>query len=203
MLTFRNYFKSIIESTSLSREETIQKLSGFLKGGLSGYAEDFVDAGEKYNVDPFLMASIATLETGWGKAPVLTKYKNISGRYDSSKKTHYVYTDVKDSIYDQARFLRQNYLDKGLTTIEAIGAKYAPPGASNDPKGTNAQWPQNVSKLYSQVTGNESLIAAGSYDSKGNVQYKDEEEGFQNTIMGNLAKVKSGFEDLLKPYSQL
>lgn len=25
----------------------------------------------------------------------------------------------------------------GITTIEAIGAKYAPPGAANDPHGTN------------------------------------------------------------------
>ena len=106
---YKVYFTSLVEENTPSRDETINKLSNFLKGDLKPYAKDFADAGEKYGVDPLLMASIATLETGWGTAPVLTKHKNVSGRYNSSKGTHYTYSNIRDSIYDQARFLKSGY----------------------------------------------------------------------------------------------
>lgn len=146
-------YKSIYLEQKSSKEETINKLSNFLEGGLKPYAADFVEAGKKYGVDPFLTASIAMLETGRGKAPVLTRNKNISGRWDNTKKTHYTYSNVRDSIHDQARFLKAGYLDKGLNTIPEIGKKYAPPGAANDPNNTNKDWPANVTKLYAQATG--------------------------------------------------
>jgi hypothetical protein len=47
--------------------------------------------------------------------------------------------------------LKRNYIDQGLTTIPAIGAKYAPVGAANDPNKTNAEWPGEVTKIYSQL----------------------------------------------------
>jgi len=156
-------YKSIYLEQKSSKEEIISKLTNFLEGGLKQYAKDFVDAGEQYNVDPFLTASIAMLETGRGTAPVLTKNKNVSGRYDTAKGTHYTYSNIRDSIFDQARFLRSGYLDKGLTTFKAIGDKYAPPGAANDPKNTNKDWPVNVSRLYAQATGSSNLPYDGEF----------------------------------------
>lgn len=156
-------YKLIYLEQKSNKEVIINKITNFLEGGLKRYAKDFVEAGEQYNVDPFLTASIAMLETGRGTAPVLTKNKNVSGRYDASKGTHYTYSNVRDSIFDQAKFLRSGYLDKGLSTFKAIGNKYAPPGAANDPNNTNKDWPANVSKLYAQATGSSNLPYDGEY----------------------------------------
>ncbi|XKK34119.1 hypothetical protein HFP66_31440 [Bacillus sp. A17A.1] len=52
-----------------------------------------------------------------------------------------------------ARNLYKNYIGMGITTIEAIGAKYAPPGAENDPHGTNGLWPVLVTKFVAQMGG--------------------------------------------------
>lgn len=152
------YIKVLNENTTtFNKEEAISKLSNFLGSPLKPYAKDFVEAGLKYGIDPYLTASIASLETGHGSAPVFTKYKNISGKWDAKAGRHATYSNVVDSIYDQAKFLKNNYFDKGLTTIETIGAKYAPVGAKNDPNRTNASWPVNVSKLYSKATGGQNI----------------------------------------------
>jgi hypothetical protein len=63
------------------------------------------------------------------------------------------YDSIPDSINDAARNLSQNYISQGLTTIPAIAAKYSPVGASNDPNKTNAQWPGQVSRIYSAMGG--------------------------------------------------
>jgi len=194
---FEKYYKIYLKE-NVDRQEAINKLSNFLEGGLKPYAADFVEAGEKYNVDPFLTASIAMLETGRGTAPVLTKHKNVSGRYDSARKTHYTYSNLRDSIYDQARFLRQNYLNRGLTTFKDIGNKYAPPGAANDPNNTNKDWPANVAKLYSQVTGGSTqLVAAGEFDPS-IIPSTDTDQPEGEGPEGALQKISSGLSMIKK-----
>ena len=194
---FNTYYRIYLEN--VEKQDAISKLSNFLEGGLKPYAADFVEAGEKYNVDPFLTASIAMLETGRGTAPVLTKYKNVSGKYDSGTKTHYAYSNVRDSVYDQARFLRQNYLNRGLTTFNDIGAKYAPAGAANDPKGTNKDWPINVAKFYSQATnGSTQLIAAGQFDPSIIPASGEQETPEPQGPEGALQKITSGLSMIKK-----
>jgi hypothetical protein len=163
MLTFKQFLKE----NNVNRDKVIADLEKFLEGGLKPYAAAYVDAGIQYNIDPYLTASISMLETGRGTASVLTKYKNVGGVWDSKAKTHRRYSDVRDSIFDQARILKKGYVDQGLNTIAEIGRKYAPPGASNDPNGTNAQWPKNVSSFYNQATGSRELLAGGNFNSTG------------------------------------
>jgi hypothetical protein len=63
------------------------------------------------------------------------------------------FDSIDDGINAMAANLKKTYLDKGLDTIGAIGAVYAPPGAKNDPKNTNAGWPSSVATLYQKFRG--------------------------------------------------
>lgn len=63
------------------------------------------------------------------------------------------FATLEEGINGMARNLYKNYIGMGITTIEAIGAKYAPPGAANDPHGTNGLWPALVTKFAQQLGG--------------------------------------------------
>jgi hypothetical protein len=133
---------SSLESTTSSAAE----LNGQLKGALKNMGEVFVAAGQKYQINPALLASIAIHETGNGTSNA-AKYKhNIAGMM--GKNGLKTYDSVPESIFDMARNLRQNYLDKGKTTISLIGAKYAPVGAANDPTNLNNHWVNGVQRYF-------------------------------------------------------
>ena len=206
-------FKQYLFENTLNRDKAVKDLEAFLQGGLKPYAKDFVDAGVQYNIDPYLTASIAMLETGRGTSSAFRRFNSVSGAWDSKAKTHKHYSDVKSGIFDQARFLKSGYIDQGLNTIPKIGAKYAPPGASNDPNGTNAQWPQNVSSFYRQATGSTNLLAGGSFTGEGTpnmspadfkksdyatVQGQEQETEKDGGVAGALGDIFGGISDIAK-----
>ncbi|WP_338036742.1 glucosaminidase domain-containing protein [Neobacillus thermocopriae] len=125
-----------------------EKLNHQLKGKLAGMGEAFVQAGQRYNINPALLAAIAIHETGNGKSRAAIVKNNVAGMMGPNGLKHY--QSVEDSIMDMARNLSKNYLDKGLTTISKIGGKYAPIGAKNDPTGLNNHWVSGVNRYFNQ-----------------------------------------------------
>lgn len=126
------------------------KLENMLGGKLSGTATHFIEAGKKYDIDPNLLSAIAIHETGNGKSRAVNEKLNVAGMM--GKNGLRSYDSLSDSIFDMARNLRQNYLNQGKTTIAAIGAKYAPVGASNDPTGLNNHWTTGVAKQLNRLS---------------------------------------------------
>lgn len=126
-----------------------ENLNQILKGKLNGTGEIFVRAGKHYNIDPTLLAAVAMHETGNGKSRAAHEKNNVAGMMGANGLKSYA--SVEDSIMDMARNLSKNYLNKGLTNISQIGAKYAPVGASNDPTGLNNHWVSGVSKYMNQL----------------------------------------------------
>ncbi len=120
-----------------------------LKGKLSGMGQTFIDAGQKYNVDPSLLVAISQHETGNGKSRAAEEKNNIAGMM--GKNGLKSYATVQESIMDMARNVSENYVKKGLTSISTIGAKYAPIGAANDPTGLNNNWVNGVTKYYNTI----------------------------------------------------
>ncbi|WP_284036436.1 glucosaminidase domain-containing protein [Neobacillus sp. 114] len=135
-----------LESTNISAADLNSKLKGVLKNT----GDFFVEAGKKYQINPALLASIAIHESGNGSSNA-AKYKyNVAGMM--SKNGLKTYDSIQDSIFDMSRNLRQNYLDKGKTTIADIGAKYAPIGAANDPTNLNNHWVNGVQRYFNTFT---------------------------------------------------
>ncbi|MCD8063465.1 glucosaminidase domain-containing protein [Akkermansia sp.] len=116
-------------------------------GGLGQYSQAFYDAGRKYGVDPKLLMAIAMHETGKGTSAAFLSKNNAMGISPDGGGPR-AFSSVEESIDYAARLLKKHYLDKGLTTIAAIGGKYAPAGAGNDPRGLNKHWVSGVSKYY-------------------------------------------------------
>lgn len=142
--------------TKLDPVATGQCIDDYIKSAVPGspmigQGKTFVTSGQKYNVNPGLMVAIGQQESSFGsKGVVLTHPYNyygmtaVGGGFAS-------YASWDESINNHARYLREKYLDKGLVTIEQIGAKYAPVGAGNDPTGLNNHWVVGVKKHFGAV----------------------------------------------------
>ena len=115
---------------------------------LAGQGATFVDAGVQAGIDPRLLVAIAAQETmleTYGPAqPIHNPFGLGPG---------IAFASDAAAITAAAQNLGSNYIALGLTTISAISAKWAPPGASNDPGGLNLNWPSDVSRYYQALGG--------------------------------------------------
>ncbi|WIY59024.1 peptidoglycan DD-metalloendopeptidase family protein [Bacillus arachidis] len=135
---------------------TPEELQPHLGGVFTGKAQAFLNAGTQNQIDPILLAAIAKLETGNGTSNAVKNYNNPGGLMDpgsAQMKGFMKFPTLDEGINAMAKNLYKNYIGMGITTIDAIGAKYAPPGAANDPFGTNGLWPTLVKKFASEMGG--------------------------------------------------
>lgn len=112
-----------IEIKSLDNEARV--LSNYLakyNSPLQYHAQDFIDAANQYGLDWKMLPSIAGVESTFGK--------QIPGGYNAwgwgVYGTQAIYfKSWKEGIFEVARGLRENYLDKGLQDPHAINKVYA------------------------------------------------------------------------------
>lgn len=127
----------------------VQEINQYLKrknSPLAPYAKAIVKAGRKWGVSPYLIVAIAGAETSFATYGPSQKIKNAWGWGP-----HIEFPTWQASINAIAKGLRTNYLDKGLTTVGQIGAKWAPIGAANDPNGLNNEWSRNVNAVLAEL----------------------------------------------------
>ena len=97
-----------------------------------------------------LVVAISTHETGYWTSKAFTENHNFGGIMTS--KGLKSYSTYEEGLDHFVNVLKNYYFDKGLTTIEQIGAKYCPVGAKNDPKGLNVNWVPSVTSIYNSYT---------------------------------------------------
>lgn len=140
-----------------SNQDFVNKFnsSSFTKGVFAGKGAMIASVAQKYGIDPNLLSAIMALETGWGTSSAVKNYNNPGGMMDpkTGSMTLLHYNSLQEGVEAVARNLKKNYIDKGLTSISAIGAKYCPVGAANDPNGTNSGWVPNVTSIYNKLAG--------------------------------------------------
>lgn len=122
-------------------------------GGLAPYKQAFIDAGKKYGMTPDQVKigmSIAMQETGRGSSHAFRTKNNSMGISPNGGGPR-SFGSVEEGIDYGMRNLKKNYFDKGLTTLEQIGAVYAPIGANNDPGNLNRYWSTGVRKNYNSL----------------------------------------------------
>lgn len=130
-------------------DELNQKLKG--KGVFEGEAAAFINAANKYHVDPVLVAAIALHETGQGKSRAVREDHNPGGLMGTNGLMKF--PTLEDGIDKMTSNLYNLYISKGLTTPALIGPKYAPIGAANDPLGLNVDWVSGVTMYVNQLGG--------------------------------------------------
>lgn len=129
------------------------KLNKSALGGLAPYKQAFIDTGRKYGMTPDQVKigmAIAMLETGKGTSSAFRNKNNSMGISPNGGGPR-SFGSVEEGIDYGMRNLKRNYFDKGLTTIEQIGAVYAPIGADNDPRNLNQHWVKGVRKYRSSL----------------------------------------------------
>lgn len=135
---------------------TAEMLNRQLGGRFAGQGQAFVDAAQRHGVDPALLAAIAMHETGNGTSRAVRERNNPGGIMDPASNWMRLksFGSLEEGLDAMARNLRRNYLNEGRTTIAAIGPKYAPAGAANDPRGLNGGWVDGVTRFYLRLSGN-------------------------------------------------
>ena len=95
-----------------------------------------------------LVVAISRHETGGWSSSLYVNNNNFGGLYNSSAKKFFSYETKEDGLNAMLNTLSKGYFNKGLTTIESIGAKYCPVGANDN--GSNQYWVGSVTKIYNQ-----------------------------------------------------
>lgn len=95
-----------------------------------------------------LVVSISAHETGYWKSKAFTKNNNFGGLMSAKTGKLKHYNSFDEGLNALVKCLKTYYFDKGLNTIEEIGAKYCPVGAKNDPNNLNQYWVGGVTKIY-------------------------------------------------------
>jgi myosin heavy subunit len=136
-----------------------------LGGKLAGSGSLMEKYGNMYGISPALLAAIAMHETGNGTSSAVRNKNNAFGIMGSNGLKSF--TSLEESIKYAASLLKKNYIDKGLTTVEAIQKKYAPVGVANDPTGLNKNWVNGVNKFISSVSGATKSVTSNNSGSGG------------------------------------
>lgn len=115
---------------------------------LAGQGTAFVTQGVAAGLDPRALVAIAAHET------ILETYAPAAAIHNPfGLGPGMTFASEADAIAFAAKTLAGSYLPEGRTTLAAIGAKWAPIGALNDPTGLNANWTRGVSTFYAALGG--------------------------------------------------
>lgn len=119
-----------------SYDEMVRKINKKLSNyPMRDLGKTIVDAGLKYNVDPYFITAIAIHESSAGRN-MINSYNPFGRR--ASGGGWMAFSSFEEAIYNQANYLSYRYLDRGLNTIEKIAKVYCPPTAADWARKKNA-----------------------------------------------------------------
>ncbi len=107
------------------RAERLKSFFETYDSPLSPYARYFIETSDKYELDWRLVPAISGVESTFGKAIPYGSY-NAYGWANGT----YRFTSWENSIEIVTKSLRENYLDRGATTVDKIAPIYCPPSTS-------------------------------------------------------------------------
>lgn len=111
---------------------------------LSDFAEEFIQAADKYNLDYRLLPAISMQESIGAKRIIKGSYNPFGFGIYGDKVIKF--SSFEEAIETVAKTLRTNYLDEGLTTPETIMTKYTPPSLAK-----GGSWAKGVSSFMSEL----------------------------------------------------
>lgn len=119
------------------RAETLALFFQKQNSPLTPYADEFVAAADTYEIDWRLVPAITGVESSFGKRIPYCSY-NAYGWNNGDFK----FGSWEESIWHVSKTLRERYLDRGATSVGAIGRIYAPPSTT---------WAGKVNHLMAKI----------------------------------------------------
>ena len=108
-----------------------------------------------FGVDPVLALAIEYQEASKDglhySSDAYNEFNNPAGLIDPSTQKLWVFQSPDEGIIEHIYQLKKYYIDKGLTTPEAIKTTYAPDGAKNDPTNLNHNWLYGVKYFMDEI----------------------------------------------------
>jgi len=124
-----------------ARPEIIKQYLEYYNSPLLPYSDTIIQAADKYSIDYRLITAIAQQESNLCKIIPPGSY-NCWGWGITGSGT-LGFNSYEDGIDTVSKGLRENYLDKGYSTIEKIMSKYTPQ--------SNGSWSFGVNKFMTEM----------------------------------------------------
>lgn len=114
----RFLFKNLTEPTKYSADELnrVYSMMNIRNSRLAGKGAIFKEAEKRYGVNALYLMAHSALESAWGRSQIANDKNNFFGiaaydnsPYDSAKK----FDDVDKGILGAAKWIRENYIDRG------------------------------------------------------------------------------------------
>ena len=114
----RFLFKNLTEPTNYSADELnrVYSMMNVQNSRLAGKGAIFKEAEKRYGVNALYLMAHSALESAWGRSQIANDKNNFFGiaaydtsPYDSAKK----FDDVDKGILGAAKWIRENYIDRG------------------------------------------------------------------------------------------
>ncbi len=143
---YGNYTKNVTELYKGSADELNKKLKN--RGVLAGKGQAFINAQKKYGISASVLAAICIQETG-GKSSNATNKNNVSNI--AQGKGWRKFNSVEECIDYTAELLKTNYVNKGLSCLYQINAKYCPVQDTRGSYASQSAWAGKINQISSQL----------------------------------------------------
>ena len=115
---------------------------------LAGQNDNIIRIAQGNGVSPKLMKSIIAYETGRGRSRMLREFNNPAGI--AGHGGYRKFPTLEAGLEEAGRVIGNNWRRSG-GSLARLGAIYAPPGAGNDPRGTNREWPAMIMRFMQSL----------------------------------------------------
>lgn len=126
--------------------QVAQRIDEKLKGTpMAGLGEKFVQAGQKYGINPLFLASLGIHESNYGKSQIAQDKNNLFGfkAYDRSPyASAEAYGSFSEGIDRVAAYLKTAYLTPGAKYYNGLGVTDIGKRYATDP-----QWAKSIERL--------------------------------------------------------
>ena len=135
--------KKVVVYDNMTMKELTDKLNRVLSSDLSGMGEHYAKYSIELGVDPYLAVAISMHETGctWDCSYLTKACNNVGGQKGEGCGEYKAYDTIEDGIYGFILNIKNNYVDYGLLTADAMNPKYA-----EDP-----MWSSKVNKYIEKI----------------------------------------------------
>jgi len=115
----------VVEKKIDQRTKILEQYLISINSPMAAQAKVFVREADKNDLDWRLVPAIAGLESSFGKRVPKGSYNPFGWGVFTGKSSGIEFQDWEDAIATVSQGLKEKYIDDGLTTIEAIGYRYA------------------------------------------------------------------------------
>lgn len=143
---YGNYTKNITELYKGSADELNKKLKN--RGVLAGKGQAFINAQKKYGISASVLAAICIQETG-GKSSNAIKKNNVSNI--AQGKGWRKFNSVEECIDYTGKLLKNSYVNKGLSRLYQINAKYCPVEDTRGSYASQSAWARKIQQISIQL----------------------------------------------------